>query len=165
MQRPFGRTQRPHPRSNSSASSNVTPSMEQREQDRVQVRTSRALIVMPRKGWVEQRWDADAQFTPEAVAENQAVIDALVGADAHVLLYVLPAAMEVHQELMNRDHFREVRTVIPLQAVAVVTDSEQMRLAAKVYFLYHTQAFPVQVFDEEADAQAWLEGHWRALAR
>lgn len=127
--------------------------------ERQTLKTSMADIVLDRPGWIEQRWMGHAQFTVEAVAENQEVIDRLAGGGPYVLLNVFSAGMRVHNELMNKDHYIERRGIDPVTAVAVVVDSEAMLAATRLYFMYHQQAFPVSVFDEEHDARMWLAEH------
>lgn len=127
--------------------------------ERITIKTSMADIVHDRPGWIEQRWKGHAQFTPEAVMENQAVIDQLANGSPYVLLNVFSAGMRVHLELMNKDHYIDRRGLDPVVAVAVVVDGEEMLAATKLYFMYHQQAFPVTVFEEEQDARAWLAEH------
>lgn len=118
--------------------------------------TASAVIVMPRFGWIEQRYLDDAQFTEAAVAENQAVIDAFAEGRPYVLMNVFPAGMRVSLPLMDKDHYRDRRESDPVRAIAVVTDSAEMHTATKLYFLYHQQRFASEVFDDEEDARAWL---------
>lgn len=122
-------------------------------------RTATAEITRVRPGMIEQHFFADAQFTLDTVRANQAVIDELGGDGFYVLLSVFPAGVRVNLELMNMDHYRHQRSSNALRALAVVTDSEELHTASKLYFLYHQQAFPTQVFEDEHDARAWLEQH------
>lgn len=91
--------------------------------------------------------------------ENQAAIDQLANGSPYVLLNVFSAGMRVHLELMNKDHYIDRRGRDPVVAVAVVVDGEEMLAATRLYFIYHQQAFPVTVFEEEQDARAWLGEH------
>lgn len=132
--------------------------------ERLTIKTTMAEIVRDRPGWIEQRWNEHAQFTTEAVAENQQVIDELSGGTPYVLLSVFSAGMRVHTGLMNRDHYLDRRETDPVVALAVVVDGEAMLAATRLYFMFHQQAFPVSVFDEEHGARAWLAGHHEGLS-
>ena len=55
-------------------------------------RTSTADILLVRRGWVEQRYLKDAQFTDETVRENRDTIVALGAGAPYVLLNVFPLA-------------------------------------------------------------------------
>ncbi len=118
--------------------------------------TATAVISRVQRGMVEQRYLPDIRFSTETVQENHAVIDELCGQEPYVLLTVFPAGLPVNLELMNRDLYRDQRSSNALRALAVVTDSEEMHTASKLYFLYHQQAFPTRVFEDEFDARAWL---------
>lgn len=120
--------------------------------------TATAEIALVGPGRVEQRYLADAQFTQESVKENLAAVSALSGADPYVLLSVFPPGMRVNLSLMDMDLYRDQRLANTLRALAVVTDSEEMHTASKLYFLYHQQAFPTRVFEDEFEALAWLDG-------
>jgi hypothetical protein len=124
-------------------------------------RTSTAEIILVEPGWIEQRFQDDAQFSPEAVHENQMAIDVLAGDAPYVQMNVFPAGMRVNLPLMDKDHFREKRECNQLRAMAVVTDSEEMHTASKLYFLYHQQPFKTRVFEDEQDARSWLHEHAR----
>lgn len=118
--------------------------------------TSTAEITLVRPGWIEQRYRDDAQFSSEALWENLGVIAVFTAHGPCALLNIFPAGMVVSLPLMNDDHFREQRPKENIRALAVVTDSEEMRTASRLYFMYHQQPFDTGVFDDERDARAWL---------
>ncbi|MEO8589623.1 MAG: hypothetical protein ABI432_09655 [Flavobacteriales bacterium] len=118
--------------------------------------TSTANITLVRAGWIEQRYREDAQFSPEAVWENMGTIAAFSAYGPSVVLNIFPAGMAVNLPLMNEDHFREPRPKENIRAMAVVTDSEEMLTASRLYFIYHQQPFETAVFEDEIDARAWL---------
>ncbi len=119
-------------------------------------RTATAEIMRVRRGLIEQHFFADTQFSLDAIEANHAVINELSGEEPYVLLSVFPAGLRANPELMNMDHYRDHRSSNALRALAVVTDSQELHTASKLYFLYHQQAFPTQVFEDEFDARAWL---------
>lgn len=128
------------------------------------ITTSTATHTLVEPGIIEQRYHATAQFSPEAVLENIAAMEALCGHHGPCgVLSIFPAGMAVHADLMNSDVYREQRTKGHMKALAVVTDSAEMHTASKLYFIYHQQPFPTGVFEEEHDALLWLRQQLKAV--
>lgn len=125
--------------------------------------TSTATLTLVEPGIIEQRYHDDAQFSPEGLQENIAAMEALC--DHHGpcgILSIFPAGMEIHPGLMNNDVYREQRTKGHMKALAVVTDSQELYTASKLYFMYHQQPFATAVFEEEFDARRWLRQQLKA---
>jgi hypothetical protein len=121
------------------------------------ITTATATLTLVERGIIEQRYHDTAQFSPEAMVENIAAMEELCGPHGPCgILSIFPAGMAIHPGLMNSDVYREQRTKGHMKALAVVTDSEELHTASKLYFLYHQQPFATRVFEEEHDARAWL---------
>lgn len=127
------------------------------------IATRTADISLVRPGLIEQRYRQDAQFTMEVVHENIAAIDELC---AHhgpcAMLTVFSPGMAINPALMNDDHYRDLRRKGTIRALAVVTDSQALHMASKLYFMYHPQAFATRIFEEEGDAMRWLREQMEA---
>lgn len=104
------------------------------------------------------RYRDDAQFSPEDVQENMAVIAEMCGRKGPCcLLNIFPAGMKVQPPMMNNDYYRDQRDQQGIKAMAVVTDSMEMYTASKLYIMYHPQPFDARVFEEEREALEWLK--------
>ena len=154
---PLGRTRAPNGRLKHSVFSFELPERIAMPLGRIE--NESACIVSDTPAFVEQRWHADAVFSPEAVERNQQAIDDLADGQPYVLMNIFPSAMQVSMELMNKDHYRERRDTDPVIAIATVVGGETMLAATRLYFMFHPQPFPVGVFEEERDAREWLERH------
>lgn len=114
-----------------------------------------------RPGWIEQRYRDDAQFSPEALWENLGVIAAFTAHGHCALLNIFPASMVVSPPLMNEDHFREQRPKENIRALAVVTDSEEMRTASRLYSCT-TGSLLTPAFSTMSVTRG--DGYWNAIA-
>jgi len=121
------------------------------------VTTALATLTVLEPGIIEQRYHADAQFTPEGLVEIIAAMEVLCAHHGRCcILSIFPAGMQVQPELMNNDVYREQRNKGHMRALAVVVDGPEMYTASKLYFLYHQQPFETKVFEEEFEARKWL---------
>lgn len=122
---------------------------------RIETRTATIELVAERS--IEVRYRADAQYTTTAIERDRKARWKLAHGTPHLVLMVLPPGMDVHVPSMNQDHFRVDSDARIIQALAVVAESDSMNAAMKFYFRYYSQAFEVRVFNDEADARAWLK--------
>lgn len=71
------------------------------------------------------------------------------------LILVVPAEIALRTDLMGTDHYRDQREKRQITALAIVADGEVLHAACRMYFIYHQQPFPAEVFEEE-EAMRWL---------
>ncbi|HEY0976845.1 MAG TPA: STAS/SEC14 domain-containing protein [Flavobacteriales bacterium] len=118
--------------------------------------TSVATLELISPGLIELRYKPTATFDPHGFAEISRAGSTLWREGPYSVMAVIPAEVQVDPLATDHDHLQHTRAHGRLEALALVTDSEAMHMAAKVYFIYHQQPFPVQVFSEEYDALKWL---------
>jgi len=60
-------------------------------------------------------------------------------------------------EVMREDYFGKTNANDQLIALAIVTQDNLGEAMLAVYYSYHPQTFPTQIFRAEADARAWIQ--------
>jgi len=120
------------------------------------IETPTAIIERSGDRLIEQHFKAEARFGPGVIDRNRKARWKLAEGEPHLVLIVLPHELPVHPPAMNEDHFRQDSEARLIIALAIVAPSMQQNTAAKFYFRYYAQAFEARVFEEEAEARAWL---------
>lgn len=129
----------------------------------VQVSTKGAMFTLLGPGILQQR------FLPVDLAPED--LDEMTRAREHMfqmhgpcgLMLVVPAEITLRTDLMGTDHYRDQREKRHILALAVVADGEVLHAACRVYFIYHPQPFPAEVFEEDHDALRWLREQMNAI--
>lgn len=106
-----------------------------------------------------QRFLPAARFEQPYLDLVASLRDDFLGDSACALLVTIPADVPVNPDATNVDHFRNERVRRRILALAIVAEGDTMRAVVKFYFNWFPQPFPAQVFDDEAEAIAWLHAH------
>ncbi|MCB0769739.1 MAG: STAS/SEC14 domain-containing protein [Flavobacteriales bacterium] len=126
------------------------------------IETESATITKVSADRLEQRFKSGALFEPELLERNRAAREELSRGRPYSLTIVLPEGVDVQPQSMNLDHFRPESNERRINALAVVTNCEDINAVSKFYFRYYAYAFEVKVFDDEDDACAWLDAQTNA---
>lgn len=112
---------------------------------------------------LEQRF-LPVELSPEDLAEMaQARKRLLQQHGSSGLMLVVPSDVPLRPDLMDADHYRDQRNEWRILAMAIVADGEMLHAACRIYFIYHPQPFPAEVFEEDHDALRWLREQMNAI--
>ncbi|MFN3874991.1 MAG: hypothetical protein ACK4L7_03640 [Flavobacteriales bacterium] len=126
--------------------------------------TPHCTFVLNQERLLIQRFKPSMRFEPRLIEHASAVRDRLIGDAPCALLVTIPAAVPVNPDASNTDHFQGERSRRRIIALTVVAEGQLLRSAAKLYFAWFQQAFPVLVTDSEAHAMDWLREWLRDAA-
>jgi hypothetical protein len=119
--------------------------------------TKGAAFALLSPGILQQRF-LPADLAPEDLEEMARMRERLFQTHGPCgLMLILPADVALRPDLMGTDHYRGQREKRQILALAIVADGEMLHAACRVYFIYHPQPFPAEVFEEDHDALRWLE--------
>lgn len=107
-------------------------------------------------GFIEQRFREGVKLDRAGFEENRAARHLLADKDTYVMLSTLPEDIDFELSVLGTDHFGAAEEIEGLSALAVVAHGQLTKGVTAIFFKYFPPQFPAQVFNNEADARAWL---------
>ncbi len=118
--------------------------------------TSAAFITRTGPVLIETHFKEDVGITPAGIIENIIVRRGMCEGKPHVMLSVISGDRDLDPAVMRTDFFNLPQDRAVVKAIALVLDGVFKPTVAQMYFAYFPQTFRTEVFNNEADARAWL---------
>lgn len=117
---------------------------------------STAQVGLGPNGEVRIRFKEDAQLTTESIAGVLALLKENYGDAPHHLLLMVPMDIDFDVRVLYQDHCAAAQTHELTKSIAWVANCETNKSLITLYNTHHPSVVPVQVFDHEEEASAWL---------
>ena len=121
------------------------------------VETQLAVIERTSPNLVETRFKEDVRITVEGMNENIRARHRLCAEIPHAMLTVMPAGAEFDPDILRSNLFQFDGPRAQILAIAVVTHGPMISMIARLYFSYFPQVTRTRLFNNEAEARAWLD--------
>ncbi|MCC7503542.1 MAG: hypothetical protein IT229_13500 [Flavobacteriales bacterium] len=110
---------------------------------------------------IEVRYRAGFDLDTEGLMEVQKRRSELTKERCVMLAFFHPGTLS-DLEVMREDYFGKTNANDQLIALAIVTQDNLGEAMSEVYYSYHPQTFPTQIFRAEAEARAWIQERLKA---
>jgi hypothetical protein len=129
------------------------------------IETRQATIERTEDQLIEVRYKPGVTIDPkglsDVLSERERLCD---GGDGQAVLAIIPPDADFQMALMTSDHYKGRPVTDCTRFLAVATSSTTHERMASLYFAYFPQDFRTAIFNDEAEARAWLKTSLSGIA-
>jgi hypothetical protein len=122
------------------------------------ITTDLATLEYDDDGILVVRVKEEGNLTVAGLAAVLAARKALAGGVPVCCLGLVPAQLEFDPRVVYTDHHEGEDAARYTRAMALVVADDLVKKLTHIYLKYRNPDFPVQLFQNEAEARAWLQG-------